>query len=143
MSEATPPPPPAAPKKDRSPASRWTPALIKNGWTPVVDDFLDHYAALGITPGEAMLIVHLMRHKWDKKAPYPGFETLAKQMGLTATSVRNHARSLEKKRFLIREPRVSQTNKFHLDPLFKRLEAHVAANPKKPKEPKFDISAFM
>ncbi len=131
------------PKKDRSPEARWTPALAKNGWTPVVDDFLDNYAELGITPGEAMLIVHLMRHKWDKNAPYPGFETLGRQMGITPTSVRNHVRSLEKKKLLVREMRVSQTNKFHLTPLFERLEKHVAAKPKKVKEPEFDVNAAL
>ncbi|AIE85496.1 AsnC family transcriptional regulator [Fimbriimonas ginsengisoli Gsoil 348] len=91
-----------------------------------------------------MLIVHLMQHKWDAKAPYPGFETLAKRMGMTSTAVRNHARSLEKKGYLKREPRVSQTNRFHLDGLFRKLEAYIEAHPPKQKRSEFklDLSAF-
>ena len=137
--------PPSPPKK-RDPAARWTSKLVKNGWTPISDDFLAHYTDLvpAITSTEAMLIVHLMQHKWDGKAPYPGFETLAKRMGMTATAVRNHARSLEKKGYLQREPRVSQTNRFHLDGLFRKLEAFIETKPPKPKRSKFeiDLSAF-
>jgi DNA-binding transcriptional MocR family regulator len=120
-------------KPDRNPATRWTPKLVAKGWTPIADTFLDNYAEMvpQITSIEAMLIVHLISHKWDAKAPYPGFETLAKRMGMTSTSVRNHARSLERKGYLRREPRIANTNKFHLDKLFKKLEAHIAANPKK------------
>ena len=132
------------PKPKRNPASRWTPGLA-HSWTPIADAFLENYAALDppITSSEAMLIIHLMQHKWDEKAPYPGFETLGKRMGMTATAVRNHARSLEKKGYLRRQLRVSQTNKFHLSGLFSKLETCVASKPVKAKrEIVFDASAL-
>jgi hypothetical protein len=105
-------------------AARWTPALTNGGWTPVSDYFLDSYRKLNptISSNEALLIIHLMRHKWDEAPPFPGFKTIAKRMGLTATSVRNHARSLEKKGYLLREKRVGTTNLFDLTPLFQALE---------------------
>ncbi|ODU00382.1 MAG: hypothetical protein ABS79_03450 [Planctomycetes bacterium SCN 63-9] len=72
--------------------------------------------------GEAMLVIHLMRHKWDDAPPFPGFKTLAGRMGVTATSVRNLARSLELKGYLKRHKRVGTTNHFELSPLFRALE---------------------
>src|SRR5262249_53349944 len=105
-------------------AARWTPDLTKGGWTPVSDFFLDNYRRLAppITSNEALLIIHLIRHKWDASPPFPGFKTLAKRMGITATSARNHARSLDKKGYLVREKRVGTTNLFDLTPLFRALE---------------------
>ncbi|MBX9677306.1 MAG: helix-turn-helix domain-containing protein [Gemmataceae bacterium] len=108
----------------RDVAARWTPMLSKKGWTPICDYFLDSYTRLApkITNLEALLIIHLMRYKWDAEAPFPGFRALSKRMGITATSARNHARSLEKKGYLKREKRVGTTNKFDLTPLFAALE---------------------
>lgn len=108
----------------RDVAARWTPMLSKKGWTPICDYFLDSYTRLApkITNLEALLVIHLMRYKWDAEAPFPGFRALAKRMGITATSARNHARSLEKKGYLRREKRVGTTNKFDLTPLFAALE---------------------
>jgi|GEM_PF-2176408 len=104
-------------------ATRWTPALVAS-WTPVSDYFLDSYTRLTppLSNGEAMLVIHLMRHKWDEAPPFPGFKTLARRMGLTDTSVRNLARSLEKKGYLLRHKRVGTTNHFELNPLFQALE---------------------
>lgn len=108
----------------REVAQRWTPQLTRDGWTPVSDYFLENYHRLKppITTLEAMLIIHLMRHKWDSRHPRPAFKTLAKRMGITDTAVRNHARSLEKKLFLHRIKRVGQPNHFDLAPLFAALE---------------------
>jgi hypothetical protein len=50
----------------------------------------------------------------DDAAPYPGFKTIARRMGITETAVRHHARKLERKGFLWREKQVGTTNRFHL-----------------------------
>ncbi len=85
---------------------------------------MDSYTKLTppLSNAEAMLVIHLMRHKWDAAPPFPGFKTLARRMGVTTTSVRNHARSLEKKGYLLRQKRVGTTNHFELNPLFLALE---------------------
>ena len=97
-------------------ATRWTPALVAS-WTPVSDYFLDSYTKLAppLTNGEAMLVIHLMRHKWDEAPPFPGFKTLARRMGVTATSVRNLARSLEKKGYLRRQKRRGHNEPFRAE----------------------------
>lgn len=105
-------------------SARWTEALTKQGWTPVSDFFLDHYARLDppITNAEAILVIHLIRHKWDDAPPFPGFTTLAKRMGISTTAARGHARSLERKGYLHRQMRIGTTNKFDLTKLFTALE---------------------
>jgi DNA-binding MarR family transcriptional regulator len=119
---------PSAPKSggvaERMVSARWTLALVAGGWTPVADYFLDSYTRLDppLSTSEAMLVIHIMRHKWDHAPPFPGFKTLARRMGVTDTSVRNHARSLEHKGYLVRYKRVGTTNQFDLTPLFRALE---------------------
>jgi hypothetical protein len=81
-----------------------------------------------LTTPEAMLVIHLMSFKWDDAMPWPAFKTLAKRMGISATAVRNHARSLEtRKKYLVRHKRVGQPNLFDLTPLFTALEKVQAA----------------
>lgn len=121
---------PVAPRTestDRKVSTRWTERLAAAGWTPVCDAFLEGYHRLNpvISNPEAMLIIHLMRHKWDSKMPFPGSKLLAKRMGISATAVRGHARSLERKGYLKRIKRTGTTNKFDLSPLFRALEAYL------------------
>lgn len=106
-------------------AVRWTPTLVEGGWAVVSDFFLSNYARLvpPLTNTEAMLVIHLIRYKWDERPPRPAFKTLAKSMGLTTTAVRGHARSVEKKGYLKRVQRVGAPNRFYLEPLFEKLEA--------------------
>lgn len=133
---------PSAPKgggvAERLVSTRWTPALVAGGWTPVSDFFLDSYARLDppISTSEVVLIIHLMRHKWDQAMPFPGFKTLSRRMGVTATSVRNRARSLEEKGYLRRLKRIGTTNHFDLVPLFEALERLQASeSPRRPRPP--------
>lgn len=125
-----------AEKVRREVAKRWTPQLIEDGWTPVSDFFLRNYHRLSppITNSEAILVIHLMSHKWDHQAPYPGFKTLARRMGMSMTAARGHARKLEVKRYLRREKRVGTTNRFHLEPLFEALEKLRSADRKRAKK---------
>ena len=112
------------PKKRRTVADRWTPALAKAGHVPIVRTFLRMYSRMkpAINVGEAMFIVHLMDFKWDVDAPFPGYKTLGKYMGISDKMARRHAQNLEVKGYLVREMRVAQTNKFDLSPLFQALE---------------------
>ena len=116
-------------KLPREVSARWTPALAKGGWTPIVNFFLDNYHRLSPEPlryAEAMFVIHLMRHKWDSNAPYPGYKKLAKRMGISAQSARIYARKLQKKGYLHREFKTGETNRFHLRKLFNALETLAA-----------------
>lgn len=120
---------------------RWTPRLVRDGFTPIADFFLENYYRLAppVSSLEAMFIIHLMRHKWDEKAPHPSFKTIARRMGVSDATTRAYARSLEEKRLLRRmtrdgQPvnvdgvrRTGETNRFDLTPLFDALERlHIA-----------------
>jgi hypothetical protein len=123
--------PVAAPQKSDKyrVSARWSEKLAKGGFVPVVQDFLEHYHALkpyNLTHSEAMFVIHLIRYKWDESAPYPGYKALAKQMGVSHKSARRYAQSLEQKRYLRRQVRVGQTNRFDLNALIVALERHVA-----------------
>lgn len=110
---------------------RWTPKLTQGGWTPVSDYFLESYRRLGLTTPEAMLVIQIMRHKWDEAPPRPSFKTLARRMGISDIAVRGHARQLQKKGCLRRINRVGQSNLFDLTPLFENLERLQAEDRKK------------
>ncbi len=104
---------------------RWTPKLVKGGWTPVSDFFLENYHRLRppLTTSEAMLVIHLLKHKWDERPPFPAYKTLAKRMGISITAVRNHARKLDEgKHYVKRMRQYAKPNKFDLTPLFDALE---------------------
>lgn len=102
--------------------------LFDRGFLVVPTLFLQHYAHLQphpLSPGEALFVLHLMEFKWDADAPFPGYKTLAARMGVSDKMARRHAQSLEAKKYLRREMRVGQTNKFDLTPLFDALSKAV------------------
>lgn len=101
---------------------RWTPALVEGGFTPVSTFFLDNYSTLKMTSAEVVFVLHLIRHKWDHKNPYPSFDILATRTGASYASVRAHARSLEQKGLLKRVRRRGYVE-FDLTPLFKSFES--------------------
>jgi DNA-binding MarR family transcriptional regulator len=68
-----------------------------------------------------MFIVHLMQHKWGAEAPFPGYKTIAKRMRVSDKTARRLAKSLEDKKYLVREVREATTNRFHLTKLMAAL----------------------
>lgn len=102
---------------------RWSPTLAARGFTPVPTTFLDHYVDLGITPAEAMLIVHLMSFKWDERMPFPSIGRLREKTGLSDGQIRALLRRLEKQKgVLYRIRRLGRTNQFDFGPLIEKLE---------------------
>lgn len=106
-------------------AIRWTEKIAKKGWAPIAHAFLDCYRRLPkpLTTTEAMVVIMLMRFKWDARNPFPSLKRLARMMGLGDTSIRNHVRSLEKKGYLDRIYRTGRSNAFDLSPLFEAIES--------------------
>jgi DNA-binding MarR family transcriptional regulator len=105
-------------------AKQWAVELESDGHVRISTFFLENYHRLkpySLTHGEAMFIVHLMQHKWGDKAPYPGYKTIAKRMGVSDKTARRLAKSLEDKKYLVREIREANTNLFHLTKLLSAL----------------------
>ena len=100
---------------------RWSPDLVRNGWTPVSDAFLRRYHKLNMTSAEAMLVVHLHSFKWSEEHPFPSAGKLSSRMGISDVAVRNIIRSLEKKGMLTRIYRGGKANMYDLSPLYQKL----------------------
>jgi hypothetical protein len=68
--------------------------MLSPGFVGVPVLFLESYANLtpqyGLDPAEVVLIISLMAHKWDERAPFPGYTKIAKWMGKSGAT---HARS--------------------------------------------------
>lgn len=111
-------------KSDRSLVQRWRhEALFDNGFLATPVRFLELYAHLKphLSPGEALFVLELMTFKWTADAPFPSYERIAKRMNITDKMARRYAQSLETKKYLKREKRKGQTNRFDLTGLFDAL----------------------
>lgn len=109
--------------------SRWggRPALLREGFVAVPTTFLKYYSKLvpQLTPTEALFILELVVYKWDQRAPFPSYKSLADRMGVSETYARKLARGLQAKGYLTREARTGTTNRFDLGPFFERLAVQV------------------
>lgn len=134
-------------------AARWTQKILRDGFTPVANFFLDHYSEIGVTSTEAMFLIHLVRFKRDEGHPWPSYRVVSQKMGIHDRRARQIARSLEDKKLLVRigrrdqETRKWHSNEFNLSPLFEALEevAHALdaekkreAEEQKSREPRID-----
>jgi hypothetical protein len=91
--------------------------LFENGFLGVPTTFLEYYAQIGLSTGEAMFFLHLMSFKWTEDAPFPSYKTLSKRMGTSDEMVRLYAKHLEDKGLLVRVFRKGRSNAFDLTPL--------------------------
>jgi hypothetical protein len=105
--------------------------LMSRGWVGVPVSFLeslDEFRPHRVGIAEAMFIICLMAHKWDERAPFPGYKKIARWLGKSESYVRKLARTLETKGFLKRIDRIGDTNAFDLTPLFTKLAAKLRGN---------------
>ena len=102
-------------------------SVLSEGFVAVPRAFLRLAGTLrpSLTPAETLFVIQLMSWKWDERAPFPGYSTVAARMGVSVPYARKIARSLESKKLLRRQARRGQTNRFDLTPLFKKLIARV------------------
>jgi hypothetical protein len=111
--------------------------MLSRGFVGVPILFLETFAALTpyrLNPAEAVFVISLMAHKWDERAPFPGYKRIAKWMGKSESYARKLARDLETKGLLRRVERSGYTNEFDLSPLFSAVVAHaksIASSPAK------------
>jgi len=80
--------------------ARWGDELLDGGFTVIPNLVMTHYAKLGITPAEMMLVAHIVQYQWTEQNPYPGLPGVAERMGLSRRQVNNYVKSLKDKGFL-------------------------------------------
>ena len=116
-------------KKTAGVEARWPGRLgVESGFVPVSSFFLANYHRIpheggGLNSAEAMLIIQILDHKWDHRAPFPSLGTLAERMGISKRQVRNIIKSLEDLGLVKRVQTTKwSANRFHFDGLYEVLE---------------------
>jgi len=106
---------------------RYGVALLTGGYTALPTYAWVYYARLGVTEAEMVCIAQLCTYWWDARDPYPGEAALAARMGKTVRTIQGYLRSLEGKRLLHIQTRLSthgrqSTNAYDLRPFFAAVE---------------------
>jgi DNA-binding MarR family transcriptional regulator len=87
---------------------RWTRPLVKAGWSAIPNVIVEHQHALGLTPTDINVILHLVRHWWTpEKLPHPAKATIAKAMDVHPSTVQRSVRKMEKAGLIRRKYRKS------------------------------------
>ena len=75
---------------------KWTPTLMKTGWTVLPSIILESQQALGLDATDVNIILHLARHWWSSdNLPFPSKRTIAVCMGVHPSTVQRRIRAME------------------------------------------------
>ncbi len=102
---------------------KWSPTLMKAGWTALPNVLFERQKALGLDAIDINIILHIASYWWTQEGkPHPSKKTIATAMGLEPRTVQRRIARLEAAKLIRREERrstgnVSQTNIYHLDGL--------------------------
>jgi len=100
------PMPPFPKKSVRRSEDKWTPTVMKFGYTPLPNLLLRAQGKLKITPLQLNVLVQLAEHWWEAdKDPYPAKERIALRMGKSQRQVQRYLTQLEKQGFIKRSAR--------------------------------------
>lgn len=116
-------------KELRRAADKWTPAVIKLGYTTLPSLLLRAQAKLKLNPIQLNVLVQLIEHWWEAdKNPFPAKETIARRMNKTPRHIQRVLTQLEEaghikriERFLGHKAQTS--NAYSFDGLVKKLVA--------------------
>lgn len=92
------------------------------GFVPVLRSFLRLYSQLGLSPTEAMFILHLMDSKWDTNHPTVKTKILAERMSVSVPQLKRYIRSLEQKGMKTQYVAAKRWHVFDLSAIFSRIE---------------------
>lgn len=121
----------AAPSKtSRSNEAKWGKPNIEAGWTCIPNILVRRQRTLGLDALDLNILLHLLTYWWeDENHPHPSKETLAKAIGVSASTIQRRIRAMERGSLLQRIQRRkaddrSETNLYDLTPLRDLLEPH-------------------
>ena len=104
---------------------KWTSTLIKAGWTAIPQVFLDRQKALGLDAIDLNIILHIVKHWWNKnQPPFPSKHSIAECMQIDESTVRRRIARMEKDGLIQRRARFDsvngqRTNEYLFDGLIK------------------------
>ena len=98
---------------------RWGIPELDSGFTTIPNYVIKHYAALGISPLQFALIVHLASYHYNsaRGQASPSIATIAEEMGVTPRYVQVCLRSLEEKGYITIIPRPGKSNVYSVQRL--------------------------
>jgi DNA-binding transcriptional regulator YhcF (GntR family) len=109
----------------RTNEEKWTSTLMKAGWTVIPQVLLDRQKALGIDAIDLNIILHIIKHWWNKNTPpFPSKRSIAECMQIDESTVRRRIARMEKDGLIKRRARFDsvngqRTNEYLLDGLIK------------------------
>ena len=122
---------PATPKESKRVLERkWGKSNIAAGWTCIPNILIKRQITLGLDAIDLNILLHLLTYWWeDENHPHPSKSTLAKAMGVHASTIQKRIRAMEAGGLLKRVERRrekdrSETNLYDLTPLKNLLEPH-------------------
>lgn len=108
---------------------KWSPQVLKFGYTALPNLLLRAQAKLKITPMQLNVLAQLAEHWWEAdRAPFPAKETIARRMGRSPRQIQRYITQLEEKGLIKRIERFSGrkaqiNNAYSFDGLIKKLQA--------------------
>jgi hypothetical protein len=107
---------------------KWSPQVLKFGYTALPNLLLRAQARLKISPMQFNVLAQLAEHWWDaEKFPFPAKDTIARRMGKSPRQVQRYITQLEKAGMIKRIERFSGkkaqiNNGYSFDGLIKMLK---------------------
>jgi DNA-binding MarR family transcriptional regulator len=90
----------------RANEKKWGLPLLKAGWCLLPATILERQQALGLTPTDVNILMHLIRHWWvADRLPFPSKRTIAECMGCHPSTVQRRIARMEAAGFINRIPR--------------------------------------
>lgn len=85
---------------------KWTKTLMDAGWTVIPSVILERQQALGLSPVDVNILLHLARHWWEKdRLPYPSKKAIADCMGMSQSTIQRRIAAMERDGLIKRVPR--------------------------------------
>lgn len=109
---------------------KWSPTLMKAGWTVLPNVLFERQQALGLDPLDINILLHIASYWWSESGkPHPSKVTIAKAIGIDPRSVQRRIAALEAANLIRREERRisktgSKTNIYHLDGLIEAAKPY-------------------
>ncbi|HEU0147961.1 MAG TPA: helix-turn-helix domain-containing protein [Bradyrhizobium sp.] len=120
---------PSAKKSGKRAEDKWSPQVLKFGYTPVPNLLLRAQGKLKITPMQFNVLVQVLQNWWDAgQDPFPAKDTIAQRMNRSPRQIQRYLTELEELDFIKRIPRFSGrkaqiNNAYSFDGLVKKLKA--------------------
>jgi predicted transcriptional regulator len=116
-------------KKASSTERIWGKAVYALSYTGIPSILIQGQRRLGITPTQMNIIIQLLDYwREPSRKPFPTKNELAERLGVTAKTIQNNIRELEKAGLVTREMRRTaagdwNSNIYHLDGLVQKVQA--------------------